>query len=79
FLPSAKQDHDALIDQIQVILNEIRDERQSAILSKEQKKLVDENRQQQIGHLQNLKSEQQQIFNYLKVDNYQNFQYLQAE
>ncbi|MDV7686079.1 putative DNA repair protein [Oenococcus oeni] len=79
FLPSAKQDHDALIDQIQVILNEIRDERQSALLSKEQKKLVDENRQQQIGHLQNLKSEQQQIFNYLKVDNYQNFQYLQAE
>ncbi|KGH81363.1 AAA family ATPase [Oenococcus oeni] len=79
FLPSAKQDHDALIDQIQIILNEIRDERQSAILSKEQKKLVDENRQQQIGHLQNLKSEQQQIFNYLKVDNYQNFQYLQAE
>ncbi|MHA5099498.1 ATP-binding protein [Oenococcus oeni] len=79
FLPSAKQDHDALIDQIQVILNEIRDERQSAILSKEQKKLVDENRQQQIGHFQNLKSEQQQIFNYLKVDNYQNFQYLQAE
>ncbi|KGH89081.1 ATP-binding protein [Oenococcus oeni] len=79
FLPSTKQDHDALIDQIQVILNEIRDERQSALLSKEQKKLVDENRQQQIGHLQNLKSEQQQIFNYLKVDNYQNFQYLQAE
>ncbi|OIL72142.1 DNA repair protein [Oenococcus oeni] len=79
FLPSAKQDHDALIDQIQIILNEIRDERQSAILSKEQKKLVDENRQQQICHLQNLKSEQQQIFNYLKVDNYQNFQYLQAE
>ncbi|AZZ60085.1 AAA family ATPase [Oenococcus sp. UCMA 16435] len=79
FLPSAKQDHDALIDQIQVLLNEIKDERQSALLSKEQKKLVDENRQQQIGHLQNLKNEQQQIFNYLKVNDYQNFQYLQAE
>lgn len=79
YLPSSNQAHDAFIDQIQVLLNEIKDERQSAVLSQEQRKLSDNNRQQQMNHLNQLKADQQQIFNLLAVADYKNFQALQAE
>ncbi|EHN59625.1 ATP-binding protein [Oenococcus kitaharae] len=78
YLPDSAQSHDTLVGQIQVLLNEIRDEKRSAALSAEQKRLVEDNRQQQQNHLNDLKNQQRQIFDSLKVTDYSEFQKLLA-
>lgn len=79
FLPEPSNDHDQFINQIQVVLNRIKNEKRADDLSREQRKLVDQNEREKLNKLEKVQNEQKIIFAKIGVQNYQEFQYLQAD